>query len=184
MTNFAQRTAPSTTTRDPWPHPPSLSLSSGPFSRSTSPCRRSRWKTPRFCLNALKLKRWKQWGAWRSPVKTRTPTLTAETWWTTTGCGSRYLEQNFDNNQQTFLPFISTHPPPPQASLPCWRPCCQSLQLKRSYSTQKSKISPLSNESCYKFQALRYMAELFSEMMYNGKLQYGTISYESSFFEF
>jgi len=28
------------------------------------------------------------------------------------------------------------------------------------------------------------MAELFSEMMNNGKLQYGTISYESSFFEF
>ena len=51
-------------------------------------------------------------------------------------------EPNIDNNQQTFLPFISTHPSPLQASLPCWRPCFESLQLKRSYSTQKSKIRP------------------------------------------
>ena len=46
------------------------------------------------------------------------------------------------NKPFSFLSFISTHPPPSQASLPCWRPCCQSLQLKWSYSTQKSKIRP------------------------------------------
>ena len=170
MTNFAQRTAPSTTMRDPWPHPLSLSLSSGLFSRSTSPCLRSRCETFRLRLNALN---WKgesnevhEDHLWRRGLRL----------WRRRHGGQLQVaeadilnEQNFDNNQQTFLPFISTHPPPPQASLPRWRPCCQSLQLKWSYSTQKSKIRPSLERKVFetfKLQALRHIADLFSEMMY------------------
>jgi len=112
MTNFAQRTAPSTTTRDPWPHPPSLSRSSGPFSRSTSPCLKSRWK---------------QWGAWRSPVKTRTPTLTAETWWTTTGLLALLAAVLWES------------------------PAKKGVILHRSLEK-----GPLSKESCFKLQASRW----------------------------
>merc|ERR1712107_654441 len=79
----------------------------------------------------------------RSPVKTRTPTLTAETWWKTTG----------------LLALL--------AAVLSESPAKKGVILHRSLEK-----GPLSKESCFNLQALRlrYVADRFWEMMYNVKL--------------
>merc|ERR1712107_618823 len=81
----------------------------------------------------------------RSPVKTRTPTLTAETWWTTTG----------------LLALL--------AAVLSESPAKKGVILHRSLEK-----GPLSKESCFNLQALRlrYVADRFLEMMYNVKLKW------------